>query len=208
MQRSSLPAVPGPVVIDRDSYARDAFVHVLFPDIDSVADAISSSLALQDYLRDFPAVDELYALMGMRRFEKSMVGMELSGQSIQRDVVQRVVYFTSHTLENPAPSEQQARSLVAASFFDSLVNKVKKRVDERKLTKRSLQLEKDLLMARLHAANSRDRSALKAELGRLLSSMQSTISSLELSHYAEDFESCAPSSRGIPSSGSKADLSG
>lgn len=181
-------SVPGPVVVDRESYATDAFVHVLFPSIDTIPDAICSSLDLQDYLRDFPATDELYALMGMRRFEKSMVGMELSGQTIQRDVVQKVVYFTSHTLENPAPSEQQARDRVASSFFDSLVSKVKKRVEGRKQGKQSQLLEKDLLMARLRTANAHERIALEEELARTLSSIQSTISSLELSNYAEDFE--------------------
>ena len=153
-------SVPGPVMVDRESYAKDAFVHVIFPSIDTIPEAICSSLALQDYLRDFPATDELYALMGMRRFEKSMVGMELSGQTIQRDVVQKVVYFTSHTLENPAPSEQQARDLVASSFFDSLVSNVKKRVERRKQSKQSQLLEKDLLMARLRTANAHERIAL------------------------------------------------
>lgn len=181
-------SIPGPVVVDRESYAKDAFVHVIFPDIDSVTEAICSSLALQDYLRDFPSVNELYALMGMRRFEKSMVGMELSGQTIQRDVPQKVVYFTSHTLENPAPSEQQVREQAATSFFDSLVGKVKKRVAERKQGMQSLELEKDMLMARLRTASAQDRLALQAELSRVIDSMQSTISSLELSNYTHDFE--------------------
>lgn len=180
--------VPGPVTVDRESYARDALVHVIFPDIDSVTEAICSSLALQDYLRDSPAVSELYALMGMRRFEKSMVGMELSGQTIHRDVVQKVVYFTSHTLESPASSEQQARHRVASSFFDSLVGKVKKRVEERKQEVQSQQMKKDMLMARLHAANAQDRHALQEELDRMLNSMHAVVSSLELSKYVNDFE--------------------
>jgi len=66
--------------------------------------------------------------MGMRRHEKAMMGMELSGQLIQRDVPQQVVYFTSHTIEYPAPSEEQVREQVAWSFFDSLVDKVAKRL--------------------------------------------------------------------------------
>ncbi|MDO8262437.1 MAG: hypothetical protein Q7T21_04345 [Gallionella sp.] len=181
-------SVPGPVVVDRESYASDAFVHVLFPSLDSVTEALCSSLALQDYLREFPAMGELYALMGMRRFEKSLVGMEMSGQTIQRDVEQKVVYFTSHTLENPAPSEQQARDRVAMGFFDSLVGKVKRRVEERKQGRKAQQLEKDMLMARLRTANALERPALEGKLAGLLSSMQSTISSLELSNYTADFE--------------------
>ena len=181
-------SIPGPVLVDRESYAKDAFVHVLFPDIDSISEAICSSLALQEYLRDFPAVNELYALMGMRRFEKSVAGMELSGQTIQRDVAQKVVYFTGHTLDSPASSEQQVRERAATSFFDSLVSKVKTRVAERKQGIQTLQLEKDTLMARLRTASAQDRPALKEELGKIISSMQSTINSLELSNYTDDFE--------------------
>jgi hypothetical protein len=180
--------VPGPVVVNRESYASDAFVHALFPAVDSVMEALCSSVALQDYQRDFPASDELYALMGMRRHEKTVVGMELSGQTIQRDVVQQAVFFNSHTIENPAPSEQQARDQVAWSFFDSLVAKVKKRVELRKQDKQSQLHDKDLLMARLRTANALTRPALEQELAKLLNSMQSTISSLELGNYIEDFE--------------------
>ena len=181
-------SVPGPVVVNRESYAKDAFVHALFPAMNSVMEALCSSVALQDYQRDFPAGDELYALMGMRRYEKTVVGMELSGQTIQRDVVQKAVYFTSHTIENPAPSEQQARDQVAWSFFDSLVGKVKKRVELRKQDKQSQLQEKDLLMARLRTANAQARPALEEQLAKMLSSMQTTISSLELSNYIEDFD--------------------
>lgn len=186
--RSLAASVPGPVEVDREAYARDAFVHALFPSVDFIQDAICSSLALQDYLRDTPASDEIYALMGMRRCEKSVVGMELSGQTIQRDVVQNVVYFTGHTIENPAPSEQQARERVAMSFFDSLVGKVKKRVEQRKQGKQSQLLKKDLLMSRLRGANAQAKPALEAELSELLSSVQSTISSLDLRNYLADFE--------------------
>lgn len=181
-------SVPGPVMIDRESYAKDAFVHIIFPSIDSVTEAICSSVALQDYLREFPDVNDLYALMGMRRFEKSLVGMELSGQTIQRDVVQKVVYFTSHTLENPATSEQEARDRIAASFFDSLVGKVKRRVEERKQQRQAQLLEKDKLMGHLRSANDLEKPALEKELARILSSIQSAINSLELGNYIGDFE--------------------
>jgi hypothetical protein len=181
--------IPGPVAVDRESYASDKFIHIVFPSLDSVTEAIFSSLALQDYLRDFPDSDELYALMGMRRFEKNIVGMELSGQTIQRDVVQKVVYFTSHTLENPAPSEQQAREQVAASFFDSLVGNVKKRIEGRKKDKQSQLTERDLLMARLRTASAMDKPALEERLEKLLGSIQSAITSLELGNYIGDFES-------------------
>ena len=186
--RSLAASVPGPVVINRESYARNPFVHALFPSLDFVLDAFSASRALRDYRSEFPDSGEIYALMGMRRWEKSMMGMELSGHVIQHDVPQNMVYFTSHTIENPAPSEKQAREQVIWSLFDSLVSKVAKRVGERKLKKLSQLQEKDALMARLRAADTQARPALEKELSRVVAGMQATVRSLDLRNYIEDFE--------------------
>ena len=186
--RSLAASIPGPVAVNRESYANDPFVHALFPSMDFVLDAFGASRAMQGYYREFPATDEVYALMGMRRCERSMMGMELSGGVIQHDVPQKVIYFTSHTIENPAPSEKQARDQVALSFFDSLAAKVAKRVEARKQVKQAQLQEKDLLMARLHAADARSRPALEEELSKMLASMQASIDSLDLRNYVEDFE--------------------
>jgi len=186
--RSLADSVPGPIEVNRESYAGDALVHALFPSVDTIQEMFHASLALQDYQRDFPSTDELYALMGMRRREKATVGMELAGQTIQRDVVQNVVYFISHTIENPAPGEKQSRDQVAWSFFDSLVGKVFRRIDERKRTKQSQLQEKDLLMERLRLADAQTRPAMEKELSKLMACIQSTISSLYLNNYVEDFE--------------------
>ncbi|HEY0664785.1 MAG TPA: hypothetical protein VGD24_01840 [Gallionella sp.] len=186
--RGLAASVPGPVLVDRESYARDAFVHALFPDVDYVGEAICSSMALQQYLHDFPASRELYALMGMRRFEKSVVGMQLSGEMVQHDVAQQAVYFTSHTIENPAPSEQQARELVAMSFFDSLTGRVKQRALQRRQDRQAQMLEKDLLMGRLRTADARERPAFEAQLAEILKNLQASYGPLEPAHYIEDFE--------------------
>jgi len=181
-------SVPGPVKVDRESYARDPFIHALFPSADLLQDGLCSSHALRDYQREFPGRDDLYALMGMRRNEKTVVGMEISGSALQRDVVQQAVYFTSHTIEDPAPTEQMARDRVALSFFDSLIGKVKLRIGLRKQEKLSQLQEKDLLMSLLRSADARKRPALERELSILLSNIQSVSSSLELRNFAADFE--------------------
>jgi hypothetical protein len=180
-------SVPGPVTVSRESYASDAYIHALFPSVDLIRDALCASHAIQEYQRDFPASNELYALMGMRRNEKTVVGMELAGQTVQRDVVQQAVYFTSHTLDHPAPTEQQAREQVAMSFFDSLAGKVKQRVEQRKHDKQALMLGKDMLVARLRTAKQNERPALEAQLDRLMEGLQAIAGSLELGNYAEDF---------------------
>jgi len=186
--RSLAASVPGPVVVNRESYTRDAFVHALFPSADTVTEAFCASRALQDYYRGFPVTDELYALMGMRRFEKTMVGVELAGEVVQRDVVQKVIYFTSHTIENPAPTEKQSRDQAAWSFFDSLVGKVKQRVESRKQDKQSQLQEKDILIAKMRTADAGVLPSLEDELSKMMTKIQATASALELRNYMEDFE--------------------
>ncbi len=181
-------SIPGPVAVNRESYASDTFVHALFPSVDFVAEALCASSALRDYYRKFPAADELYALMGMRRIEKNIVGMELVGDMVQRDAIQKAVYFTGHTIESPAPSEEQARDQAAWSFFDCLVHKVKKRIEARKHGMQSQLHEKDSLIDRLRVAGARTRPALEEELSRMMAGIQAAAGSLELHHYREDFE--------------------
>lgn len=185
--RSLADQVPGPVSINRESYAGDPLVHALFPSVESVADALDSSLALQNYLREHPADVEVYALMGMRRIEKRVAGMRLAGQMVQRDVMQNMVYFTSHTIDNPAASETQAREQVAMSMFDHLVGKVSQRIARRKQEKQALLQEKDTLMMRLRMADEGSRPVLQERLTRLLAELQDAIGALELDRYQDDF---------------------
>ncbi|MFA5826249.1 MAG: hypothetical protein WC825_09795, partial [Gallionellaceae bacterium] len=60
-------SIPGPVTVDLDSYARDAYVHAIFTSMDNLSEAFRTSLAMQEYLREHHSSDEVYALMGMRR---------------------------------------------------------------------------------------------------------------------------------------------
>jgi len=181
-------SVPGPVTVSREAYAKDTFVHALFPSVDFVMEGFCASMAVRDYYHKVPEADELYALMGMRRVEKNIIGMELADEIIQHDVIQKVVYFTNHTIENLAATEKKSRELIALSFFDNLVGKVKKRVEIRKQEKQAQLQEKDFLISRLRSADAQTRPALEEKLSTLLASMQATTASLDLSKYIADFE--------------------
>jgi hypothetical protein len=181
-------SLPGPVLIDRDAYARDALVHVLFPDVNAISDAIASSLAMQEYLRKPPAGNEFYALMGMRRVDKKFMGMEMAGTTLQQGVVQQATYFISHTLENPSPDEALAREMIATRFFHNLVGKVKARIEQRRQSKETLTTETNALMSRQRLVNDIERSANEERVTKLENGLQSVIESLEPEHFLADFE--------------------
>lgn len=180
--------LPGPVEVSPEAYARDPLVHALFPSLESLSETLSLSRALQDYYQRHPEVDELYALMGMRRQEKTLLGLEPNGKLLQHDVLQTVVYFTGHTLDLPAPSTTEARQQITLSLLDSLADKVKKRLNARKLDFRERQKQKDLLISRLRLADERSRPALEAELAALISSLQADAGTLDIEHYLTEFE--------------------
>jgi len=181
-------SVPSSIAIDLNPLDWDAYVHAIFSSSEMIQEAFQASRAIQDYLREHPSTDQAYALMGMRRQEKTQMGMELSGEVIQRDVPQQVVYFTSHTIVDPAPTEAEARGRVAWGFFNNLVNKVAKRIALRKEELQSQLQEMDVLKAHLHTASDENRPALKKDLSRMLTHIQATTRSLDLHHYLDDFE--------------------
>ena len=186
--RQLADSLPGPVLIDREAYARDAFVHALFPDANAISDAITSSLAMQEYLRRPVSGNEFYALMGMRRVNRKVMGMEMAGATLQRDVEQQATYFISHTLENPSPQEALARERIATRFFYALVGKVKGRVEQRRQSKEALITERNALQPRLRFVDGIERAATEERMAKLADGLQSIIESLEPEHVLADFE--------------------
>jgi hypothetical protein len=180
--------LPGPVTIDREAYAKDALVHALFPDINAISEAVTSSLALQEYLRKAPAGNEFYALMGTRRIEKNVLGMEMSATTLQREVPQQAVYFSSHTLENPSPDEALAREMTTMRFFDSLVGKIKMRIEQRKRNKEALLTERSTLLPLLSTGDTTTHAGAEQRMTELMAELQTAVEALELENYLADFE--------------------
>lgn len=186
--RSLAETIPGPVEINRAAYIQNPYVHALFPSVDYIREALCNSQAMRDFHCRNPASREVFALMGMRRWEKNTLGMELHGDVLRSDVLQNAVYFTSHTMENPSPTADEAREMTSWSFFDRLTDLVAKRIEARKQEKTDLLKEKDWLTARLHEANGETRPALAKEMEKLLSQTQKIVASLDLNNYLHDFE--------------------
>jgi hypothetical protein len=180
--------IPGPISIDREHFATDPTVHALFGSIDAVKAAMCASQAMREYTQACPAAQEVYALMGMRRRERGSLGMEMEGEILRRDVPQTLVYFSDHTIAEPAETETESRERIAWSLFDSLVEHVRKRVDARREEKLALEREKDETMARLHGGSAQPREALQAKLQATLARLTEVTASLDLRRYPDDFD--------------------
>jgi hypothetical protein len=182
-------AIPGPVEMSPELYGRDPFIHALFGSPEEMQHALCMSHAMHEYARrpGGPGTDA-YALMGMRRREKTAFGMEASGEVIRREVAQRVVCFTDHTLSGPAPTEAEARRLLMWNLFDGLVERLAERLAARQQARQALQKEKDYLSAQLRSADADHRPALQQRLDALLADLAKAQAALDLRHLAADFD--------------------
>ncbi len=182
-------SIPGPVEMSPELYGRDPFVHALFGSAEQMQHALCMSHAMHEYARrpGGPGED-VYALMGMRRHEKTAFGMEASGEVIRREVAQRVVSFTDHTLSGPAPTEDEARALLSWNLYDSLLARLAERLAARRGARQALQEEKDYLVAQLRTADADRRPALERRLDALLADLAQAQAALDLRHAAADFD--------------------
>jgi len=115
--------VPGPIEISPRAFSADSLVHALFAAPGDIGDMLCKSRELREFLAD-PAQcegDEFFALLGMRRRVKTVMGVALHGDGVQNDVPQRLLYFADHTLGEIGGDCEMTRRRLQAAAFDGLV---------------------------------------------------------------------------------------
>jgi len=125
-------AVPGPLDIERPAFVTNPLVHALFATSNDIDQMLGKSQAVRDFLDQVEShrSDHFYALFAARRVEKRQMGLEVHGDVIQTDVPQTVIYFSDHTLTEPALSLDEARQRLRKTTFDSLLKTFRSHLDE------------------------------------------------------------------------------
>src|SRR4051812_8448379 len=97
-----------PVLLKRAAWATDPRVNAFFATAADVPDCLGRSVELRSFFERSGA-PEAYALLGMKKEERSVLGMELQGEAVQRDVAQTVVSFSGHRIVAPGATLAAAR---------------------------------------------------------------------------------------------------
>ena len=93
-----------PVLLARDAWASDPRVNAFFATAEDVRAILGRSHELRSFF-DQPAnasLQEAYALLGMKKEERSVLGMELKGDAVQREVAQTQISFSGHRVIAPS----------------------------------------------------------------------------------------------------------
>ena len=125
-------SVPGPLAIERRAFVGDPLVHALFATGSDIDQMLGRSQAVRDFIdqAESHSAAHFYALFAARRMEKQQLGVEMLGDTVQSDVPQTVLYFSDHTLTEPAASLEEARQRLLSATFDSLLRTFRAHLDE------------------------------------------------------------------------------
>ncbi|MGH8507285.1 MAG: hypothetical protein ACREVH_00995, partial [Gammaproteobacteria bacterium] len=104
--RDIVACIPGPVALDTESWRNDPLVNAAFARADDISGVVSRSVEVREFFERGAGKEtqECFALFGMQREERRILGKALMCEVVQSFVLQTVVNFTNHRLIAPAPS--------------------------------------------------------------------------------------------------------
>ncbi len=163
--------IHGPLQLDRSNYIQVPEVNALFASPDELDGMFNDSDDINKFLcqpREL-RLEEAWALLCVCKEEKTVLGMELSGDAVRRDVVQTTVNFYDHKLMAPADNADAVRAGIKKCIFDALITHGLHHIVGLKMQRRELEDQHRILHARLRA-----RQAAGNGLSSLLASVDSS----------------------------------
>jgi hypothetical protein len=143
--------IPEAVDVSASTFVSDPYVNAFFVNVSDLQTVFSHSSEIREFMEDFSNVDtpRCCALLCMRMSEKTVMGVELAGDTLKRDVRQTAVSFSDHRIYSPAPSEAEARAGLKQCLFGGLVTNALEHIVQLRLASQRLKKERQMLQARL-----------------------------------------------------------
>jgi hypothetical protein len=131
---SLVDRIPPPLLIDRDSLVCDPLVRALLSDVDTIHRLFINNRNLQQYFAAQNAAPsyETFALLFLRHEEKTILGSEIHGDIILREVCQTAFRFFAHRLVAPSPTEPAVRIELIINLFEMVVRHIKSEILQQK----------------------------------------------------------------------------
>ena len=141
--------IPKAIEVSSRTFTTDPYVNAYFTNVRDLHSIISHNSEVMDYLSETRDSTRCCALLCMKRTEKTVMGMELSGNMLKKDVLQVAVSFSDHRIYSPAPSEPEARDGLKNCLFQGLVTNALERIMQLRLASHRLQSKHQILHSRL-----------------------------------------------------------
>jgi len=157
-------SLPPPLPADRKEFNADPRLATLFVSAAQMLEVFGHDRAMLDYLgRHSTGAEPLTALLMAERVEKKVLGMELAGNEVRRDVAQLTVSFHGHRLVEIADSEAETRRLLKRRTFDHLLTLALAHLVDLRAERSELARHRDVLR---HKLATLERNGWSLEAGK------------------------------------------
>ena len=148
--------IPGVLEVDSRSFSTDPRVNAFFVDANDLRSVFSRSSELRDFLNNGHGGDleRCCALLCMKKTERNVLGVELQGDQVRRDVKQVTVSFDDHQIISPAASEAEVRQGLKTCLFQGLLTNALARLASCHVSVQHMDAERRSLSARLRSLES------------------------------------------------------
>jgi hypothetical protein len=144
-------SLPEPLPATSDDYSRDPRFGALFASAEHMREVFASDAALTELRDRQPGGERVTALLLAERMEKRVLGMELDGEMLKREVAQIAVNFRGQRLVDPQVTEAETRRQLKRRAFDHLLSLGLLRITEVQGERAGLNRQRDLLRRKLGA---------------------------------------------------------
>lgn len=143
-----IDGLPPAFEVSKRDFTADPRLRALFASSEHLREILSFGPALEQYRQQhsnaLPAV--LYAALGVDRIEKKVLGVDLQGDMLRRDVAQTTVNFRNHRLAFLTESETETRWELKKQAFDYLIEIALKRLISIRTRREQLEREQRHLL--------------------------------------------------------------
>jgi hypothetical protein len=171
-------AIHEPLSAGARDHGEEPRLAAVFSSAGDMLDLFGRDPALREFLAsgEGRGSERVTALLLAERVERNILGMDLVGDQVRRDVPQVAVSFAAHRLLDPKASEAESRRQWKRRAFDHLLTLALTRIAEARVERADLTRQRDLLRRKLTAlerggwsfeqteAGQADPAALVAEL--------------------------------------------
>lgn len=143
-------SLPAPISATSASYGDDPRLGALFLSPEHMREVFANDSELGEFRNNNPlCTDRVTALLLAECKEKNILGVEMVGEMLCRDVAQVTVSFRSHRLIDPAIGDDEARRMLKRRAFDHLISLALWRVIDAKGQRSELTQQQALMRSKL-----------------------------------------------------------
>jgi hypothetical protein len=156
--------VPDSIEVSSQSWRKEPVVRALFSGVDDLRSVFSDSREIHDFFDRHADARICHVLLSMDLRERTVLGMEMHGDVLKRDVKQIAVSFADHRVVKPSLNESELKKNLEQRAFENLIRYALEKITELVAARHSLEEQQRLMEMQLRVAQLK-RNSLEPLIG-------------------------------------------